>query len=144
MSADAGFDTDGVERMFGDLRRTLESMRADRPVAEDAELRGEGESESGQVRVTVVGPSRVESVRLDPRAMRMDSQTLGEEIVTALNAAFADLRAKAVTATPDTAPVDTAALASQLRELQDQSVRRMAQFGQAMNQVLAQLQQRRS
>jgi DNA-binding protein YbaB len=135
---------DGVERLFGQLQRTLESMRSREPdggaAGDPAQVRGEGEAADGRVTAVVAGSGRLESLRVDPRLMRSDSFVLCEHIVTAVNAALADFRGKATAAAPLGA-ADPEALAGQLRDLQDQSVRQMASFGQAMTEVLARLGQ---
>ncbi|OLE23465.1 MAG: hypothetical protein AUG44_22170 [Actinobacteria bacterium 13_1_20CM_3_71_11] len=117
---------EGLEKLLGDTRRVLESMRAARAGA-DAQL---SDAQPGP---------HVESLHVDPRLMRLDPESLCTEIVSALNAALADLRGKADTAQAGERTVDPAALSAQLRGLQEESVARMAAFGQAMNDILARL-----
>jgi DNA-binding protein YbaB len=140
VAEDLGFGTEALDRLLADTRRTLESMTAARPdnAAEPDEVRGTGEASDGQVRATVVSAGEVESLRIDPRLLRLGSEALSEQVMLAVNAAFADHRARASGPTPD-APVDPQQLAGQLRDLQDQSVRSMAAFSTAMADVLSRI-----
>jgi DNA-binding protein YbaB len=54
------------------------------------EVRGHGEGADGLVRVTVTAAGRVTELRLDPRAMRLGSELLTEQILAAIRAAIAD------------------------------------------------------
>ncbi|TML22936.1 MAG: YbaB/EbfC family nucleoid-associated protein [Actinobacteria bacterium] len=132
---------EGLEKLLGDTRRVLESMRAARAGAgaQPSDVHGEGEAAEGRVRAVVTPGPHVESLHVDPRLMRLDPESLCTEIVSALNAALADLRGKADTAQAGERTVDPAALSAQLRGLQEESVARMAAFGQAMNDILARL-----
>jgi DNA-binding protein YbaB len=141
---DAGLGPAGIDELLRRTRESLAMMRGDRPDSpegpdEAREIRGTAESADGMIRATVAPGSRLESVALDPRAMRMASESLAEEITRTVNAAFADLRERAAEAGSGVGAPDAEALAGQLRDLQDESVRRMAAFGQAMNEVLARL-----
>lgn len=102
---------------------------------EPAEARGTGESAAGQVRVTVVAPGEIGSLRLEPTALRLGSDELADRVTAAVNAALADYRARAgamAAVVPD-------GLAGQLRDLHEESVRGMAAFADAMNDALAQI-----
>jgi DNA-binding protein YbaB len=131
---------DGVEefdRLIGDTLRALRPppTAADAGAAvEPVDLRGEGVGLNGQLRVTAVAGGRVESVHIDPRAMRTDSRTLGEELVVATNAALAAVRAKVQEAAGEAGP-DTAALADRLREVQGTAVPRMRSFLRAVEEL---------
>ena len=124
----------GFERVLAETRRTLEEIRAGSGGAgagEAPEIRGEGVAADGQVLATARTGGRLESVQLDPRALRMGSQALGEQIVLAVNAALDSLQTQAgAQAAPPAA--DPAALAERMRELQDQSVRQMYVFSQSI------------
>lgn len=131
------------DRLLEDARRALAEMqtRSSDPGERDetTTLRGEGMSASGQIRATVVTGGRLESVRVDPRAMRLGSEALGEEVVAAVNAALDDLRVKAQEAAP--AMPDRAALGQQLEELRTESVRRMQLFTQGVAEAVEQISQ---
>ncbi|MFG1704215.1 YbaB/EbfC family nucleoid-associated protein [Nonomuraea sp. M3C6] len=55
------------------------------------ELKGTGESPSGTVTATVAANGRVLDVAIAPRAMRLDSQTLSEEVLAAVAQAGQDV-----------------------------------------------------
>jgi hypothetical protein len=55
-------------------------------------LRGEAEAADGLIRATVGIGGRLESLRADPRAMRLGSEALCEEIMVAVNGALDDLQ----------------------------------------------------
>jgi len=97
------------------------------------------------VRAVATADGRLERVQLDPRALRMPSEELAAHLVTAVNAALDALAAvaaeRAAQAGP-VAPVDTAALAEQLRQVQEDGVRRMAAFTQGISAAMAQLGRR--
>jgi hypothetical protein len=110
---------DEVARLLRETREEVESLLADPAVSEEAgaaggpPVRGEGEAMDGRVRA-VVAQGRLESVELDPRAKRLSSDELGEQIKTAVNAAFDDLMAKVPAAGP---LPDLALIAEQLSEV---------------------------
>ncbi len=131
------------DRLFQQTRRALASMRSTGPAPDDElgvePARGTGSAAGGQVEVVAVG-QRVESVTVDPRALRMGAEMLGEQITLAVNAALDDLRLQAGTAAeaPD---VDPAALGQQLDELQNESVRSMAAMTDALTDAVRRIQQ---
>jgi DNA-binding protein YbaB len=142
VSGDIGGES--FDRLLAGTRQALESVRGSGGDDDDeaAEVRGEGEAADGLVRATVVPGGRLESVQVKPRLVRSGIDAVCEQIVVAVNAALDDLRAKAAEQRPPGAP-DPAKLASQLRELQDESTRRMEVYGQALTDVLAQIRGRR-
>jgi hypothetical protein len=133
----ADFGGAQVDQLLAQLRQTLDTMRPGSPEAGAAREDAAGEAADGRVRA-VVRDGRLESVRLDPRVMRLSSEDLGEQIVTAVNAALAAARQPAA-GVPAT--VDPARLAEQLREVQHASVRQMSAFGQAIEDVLARMRE---
>ncbi|MGN9776405.1 YbaB/EbfC family nucleoid-associated protein [Micromonospora sp. H33] len=132
------------DRLFEQTRQVLASMRApgeaapgDGPEVEPA--RGVGSAAGGQVEVVMIG-QRVESVTLDPRALRMGADLLGEQLVQAMNAALDDLRHQA--ATDAQAPaVDPEQLGRTLDELQNESVRSMSAMTEALADAVRRIQQ---
>lgn len=127
-----------IDRLLGDARRLLAEVRsaapADAGLGDLEELRGEAEAADGLIRATVGIGGRLESLRADPRAMRLGSEALCEEIMVAVNGALDDLQAKARQAGP--AVPDRAALDRQLEELQSESVRRMEMFTQGVAEAI--------
>ncbi|GAA2615748.1 YbaB/EbfC family nucleoid-associated protein [Actinomadura fulvescens] len=150
----ADFSGAELDRMLTDARKTLESMRkggeADRPAAAagaagsgtagrgGTPVEGAGQAADGRVRATVVAGGRLKSVDLDPRAMRLASAELGEQIVVAVNAALDDLRTKAAGAATGES-VDTDALGKQVEEIQNQGLRQMELITQALNDTIAKI-----
>ena len=139
MSGD--FRTADLEQLFTQTRETLESMRpswpepagGDVPPGEDAGRRVTGQSCEGQVRAVMVD-GRMESLWVDPEMKRLP-KGLCDHIVAAVNAAL-DARA-AGDGGPVTGIVDPTALAEQLNRVQDESLRQMSVFQQAMSAVVA-------
>ncbi|MEV4516277.1 YbaB/EbfC family nucleoid-associated protein [Dactylosporangium sp. NPDC049525] len=109
---------DSVQRLLGATQPT------DSPDAQPA-LRGTGTSPNGLITAVAALGGRIESVAVDPRGLRLDSQTLGEEVAAAVNAALDDLRAQAKLA-PEA--VDLAALHTELTQVRDESARQFTSF----------------
>jgi hypothetical protein len=81
----------------------------------------------------------VESVRIDPRAMRLGSAELASQIATTVNNAFAELRRSAGSEDVQReARSRGAALSATLRDVQNDSMRSMAMIAQALNEVVNQ------
>jgi DNA-binding protein YbaB len=59
-----------------------------------AAVKGSAEAANGFIKVTVDATGRVDSLEINPRAMRNDSQTLSEEIMAAIQAAYDDMQAQ--------------------------------------------------
>ena len=103
--------------------------------ADDAEtpLRGVGEALDGYLRVTAKPGGLLESVELNPRALRSDSETLAEAFLEAANAALEDLRQRLSTSLPEVA--DPAQVLERLKEFQQESVARMRRYLDAIAAV---------
>ncbi|MFG2073389.1 YbaB/EbfC family nucleoid-associated protein [Nonomuraea maritima] len=84
-----GFRDDDIARAEEEAERIL--AWTDRAQAELQELTGTGESPSGQVTAVVAASGRVVEVSLRPRAMRLDSRTLSEEVLAAVASAGHDV-----------------------------------------------------
>jgi DNA-binding protein YbaB len=71
------------------LTRNLDAWQRDLAarVGDLADSTAQGESDSGLVQVTAAADGKILAVHLNPRAMRLDSQTLGEEVTAAANRA---------------------------------------------------------
>jgi DNA-binding protein YbaB len=136
----------GFDQLFEQAKAALDAVRAgggetgdtgDAEPAEPAEpVQGEGTAADGQVKVTVGAGGRVEAITVSPRLLRDGIEAVCEQIVLAVNAGLDDLRTKAQAQQPAGA-TDPAALAGQLRELQDESMRKMAAYSQALTDALA-------
>ena len=124
------------DRLLADTLRAI-SLRPGGPDADGTppEVRGLGEGLDGLVQVVAKPGGRLESLAINPRAMRSDSQTLAEEILAAVNLALADLQDKLGAAVPG--QVDRAALLNRLRDLQESALPRMQSFLQAVEDARA-------
>jgi hypothetical protein len=132
---------DDFEQALETSRRLLASLPGGdaEGTPEGGDPEGHGEAADGLIRAVASG-GRIERVELSPRVLRMDSQTLAEEITRAVNAALADLRAS----TAQARGVDLAALQQQVRQAQDESVRRMALFTSAIQDAMARINRDRA
>jgi DNA-binding protein YbaB len=130
---------------FGPMGRVIEStLKAldqargvGRTAAEEPEPPvGYGQAVDGQITVEAHTGGRLAQLRIDPLAMRLDSVKLAEAIVTAANAALADLQGKlrAGLVTPD-----LAALATQLKQVQQESTQQMGAFLTALTDTQARI-----
>ncbi|MDG4810592.1 YbaB/EbfC family nucleoid-associated protein [Micromonospora sp. WMMD1120] len=124
-----------MDDLLTETRRALEAVRSDRPEtpADSHEVpAAHGSAADGLVTATITG-GRLDSFIIDPRLMRLPSWKLAEHVMTAVNEAL-DLLRQGQPATGQPADVD--ALAGGLHELQDRSIRQMAQMGQALQEVV--------
>ncbi|MCG5221173.1 YbaB/EbfC family nucleoid-associated protein [Streptosporangium sp. KLBMP 9127] len=103
-------------------------------------LQGEGAAAQGRVQATVAPGGRISSLTVDPRLMRAGSEEMCAEIVKAVNAAIDDLRTKAVEQAG--ASPDAEELSSTLLTMQQESVRQMEKFTQAINDVVLRFERR--
>lgn len=117
-SADAGVPVDGLLRQAQDAAAVR---------AELNETIGEAASDDGFIRA-VVGAKGLQSLTLDPRAMRMPSEDLSKAIIEVASAARADLdrrrieRARELGLAQDAPNLDDSlARLSQLKSLVEQS-----------------------
>ena len=104
-----------------DLGQLLETLRSTirQNIAQSATepVTGTGVAADGMIEVTAVTGGQIERISLDPRVMRLPSETLAEELRDAVNEAMRSLQAS----TPANAalPIDPNALTAQLEKLQD-------------------------
>ncbi|TMR02452.1 YbaB/EbfC family DNA-binding protein [Actinomadura soli] len=134
--------------MLTQARKTLDAMRkggaperpADGQTGETGEtgetVEGVGEAAEGRVKVTAASGGRLTKVELNPRALRLSAEELGEHLVTAANAALDDLRRNAGAAAAGQA-IDTARLSEQIEGLQNESLRQMTMISQSFNDAIA-------
>ncbi|TDD38907.1 YbaB/EbfC family DNA-binding protein [Actinomadura sp. KC06] len=127
--------------MLTEARKTLDSMRkggaaAERPADAGEAVEGVGEAAEGRVTVTAASGGRLKNVEINPRALRLSAEELGEHLVTAANAALDDLRRKAGEAAAGQA-VDTARLSEQIEGIQNESLRQMTMISQSFNDAIA-------
>jgi hypothetical protein len=152
-----GFDE--LERTLAAARERLDALRArssgaaERPVDRHAAspgdphggptVHGAGEAADGRVRAVAVRDftiGLIESVELDPRALRMDMGELAGHLAAALNAAMDDLRANASLAEGSTdSSIDLGVLKKRLSEVQDQATRQLYQLTSGLQDVVAKI-----
>lgn len=142
MAEDLGYGMDALDRVLGLTRAAVESMRGQEAAVPDPDdVRGTGEAAEGRVRATVVSTDQVESLHLDPRLLRSDCGDLTEQVLTAVNAAFADFNAR-TTARAPAVTTDPVVLADRLRGIQEESLRSMAAVTTALTDALSRAQRR--
>jgi DNA-binding protein YbaB len=128
-------------RLFNDALTALRPL-ADQSPTDEGEptepIRGVGAALDGFVRVTVKPGGQVESVQLNPRVMRSDSESIAEAFVAATNAALADLQQKIGAVLP--AMADQHQMLERLQEFQTQSVAQMQRYLKAITDVQDQIE----
>jgi DNA-binding protein YbaB len=132
----APIDSSGLDRLIGQTLKALGQARGGgvKPddtteTTESEPVQGSGEGADGLIRATAVAGGRLTDLHLDPRVLRMTTVSLSEGIVTAVNAAFEDLQNKI---RESAVGPDLDALATQLKEVQEESTRQMGSFLQAL------------
>jgi DNA-binding protein YbaB len=78
-------DDIGPEQLISDLQKQMAAMSQYQEKM--TEIRGVGEAAGGLIGATVGPGGVVKDLRLDPRAMRLDSQSLREALLAAIAAA---------------------------------------------------------
>jgi DNA-binding protein YbaB len=126
MTGDASMSD--VDAVLGEARRDLVDLPE--ALGGGAGEPGTGSGADGLVTATVGPGGRVESVELRPYAMRMASQTLGEQTVVAVNEALERARSAASDA------AGAGGLAARAQELQDQSIAQMRRSTQALRAIM--------
>lgn len=135
------FSSESLDQMLSQARAALESMRRGEQTdsSHDAEpVEGHGEAADGRIKVTAVTGGRVSAIEIDPRAMRMGSQEMAEQMLVAVNAALDDLRARTTASTAAEVP-DLAALGRLAEDIQNQGLRQMELIRQSVNDTIARL-----
>ncbi|MBQ1035106.1 hypothetical protein [Micromonospora sp. C81] len=132
----------GLDALLSETRQALESTRSrargEAVVDDEEQPRGHGEALDGLVRAEVRG-GRVDELVVAPRLMRLPAQDLTEHIRAAVNAALDDLDSQR----PELPAAELDSLAGGLQEVQDRSLRQMAQMNEALQDVVALLREPR-
>lgn len=115
---------ENLERMVKDSEESLRRL-ADMTDELDS-ITGKGKSRSGMVEAVVDNGGRLDRIELEPRAMRLSSAELSEEIVEAVRAAQdsaqrqgEELLAQAMGGDAARFPLDLDALQRQTKDIQD-------------------------
>lgn len=115
-------DTSSITDMLG---QAIEAAREGQRVQEGAAAQTvEAEAAKGQVRVTATLAGQVKVEIIDPRAVRLGAEVLGEEITKAVNEALTAAREQA--GVPGA--IDLGGLAEKAEEIQKQSVAQLRSF----------------
>lgn len=119
----AGYpDTNAISEMLG---QAIEAAREGQRAQEDAAGQTvEKEAANGQIRVTATLAGNVKVQIVDPRAIRLGAEVLGEEITKAVNEALTAAREQA--GVPGN--IDLGGLAEKAEEIQKQSVAQLRSF----------------
>jgi DNA-binding protein YbaB len=119
----AGYpDTNAISEMLG---QAIEAAREGQRAQEDAAGQTvEKEAANGQIRVTATLAGNVKVHIVDPRAIRLGAEVLGEEITKAVNEALTAAREQA--GVPGN--IDLGGLAEKAEEIQKQSVAQLRSF----------------
>ena len=128
---------DGLDFGLDSVRNELRALAQAATGPDGQPHEGHGEAGDGIVRVTVVG-GRISQVEINPRAMRLASQELGEAFMEAANKAMDDLAAKLPS--PPAANVDLAALEAQLAQAQQEGITQLHRYNQAVTDALSRLE----
>ncbi|GAA2755283.1 hypothetical protein [Actinopolymorpha rutila] len=138
-------DQDDFDQGFATAREQLDDLLAgevpatDQANDDDEELRGVGRAADGRVVATVGVGGRLESIDLDPRALRGGPDLLGQQFTESINAALDDLRSRAGQATGQDECVDPRVIAEDLDELQDVLNEHVASLTERYDDAVAQL-----
>jgi DNA-binding protein YbaB len=145
-------DTTEFNEGFEAARTTLDGLLAGEPnpagaaegdVADDPaqRLQGIGQAADGRVVATVRVGGTLESIELDPRALRGGTELLGQQFAEAINAALDDLRTNAAQEIGGV-DVDPLTVADDLTRVQDELAERAVllaeRFDDAMRQIARQ------
>lgn len=139
---DHGLNLHALTDLLEETRQAASAVReAHQPTTDGEPLLGKGSDADGYVMAEAAQPGKLDGLRVDPRALRLDPTAVADRILTAVNAAFTDLHAKQA-ASVGAPVIDTDALNQQLSQLQEQSTRQMAALGDALNDLLTRVARR--
>ncbi|MFE0156446.1 YbaB/EbfC family nucleoid-associated protein [Nonomuraea sp. NPDC059007] len=120
------------------LTQALQALERAEEAPADAVFQGDGAAADGQVRAVAGPDGRLHELRLNPRVMRMASEDLAREILTAVNAALDDLRANV----PGLEAADPRRLAETMGGTHDIVLGRLAEFADGVELVVRRLEER--
>jgi DNA-binding protein YbaB len=125
--------------LFEQARQALDQVRrqaASDPDAPEPEP-VTAEAADGQVRAVMTPAGKLAELNVEPKLLRQGIEEVCAQLVIAVNDAIDQLRARS----RPVGAVDPEALATTLREVQTESVRRMAAFGTVVDDVVNRLVQ---
>ncbi|MGW0229972.1 hypothetical protein ACWDWO_16785 [Actinopolymorpha singaporensis] len=130
---------------FAAARKQLDDLLAgDAPaagLADDAgeDLRGVGQAADGRIVATVGAGGRLESIELDPRALRAGPDQLGQQFAESINAALEDLRSRTTQAAGEDQVVDPHVIAADLDQVQNVLTEHVASLTERYDDAIVQL-----
>ncbi|MWA00801.1 hypothetical protein F8568_010500 [Actinomadura sp. LD22] len=136
----ARFRPEDVDRLAAQADDALRRLSAS--TEEMVNLTATGEAAGGLIKATVDSSGRIKRIALNPRALRMDSETLAESLIEAIGAAQDDARdrvqemvAELMAATGLPAKVDTEAVLEKVGAIGDATRRRFDEHHDDLNEV---------
>ncbi|MFI6908983.1 YbaB/EbfC family nucleoid-associated protein [Nonomuraea sp. NPDC050394] len=120
------------------LTQALQALEQMEKAPADEGFRGDGVAADGQVRAVAGPDGRLHELRLNPRVMRMASEDLAREILSAVNAALDDLRANV----PGLEAADPRRLAETMGGTHDSVLERLEEFADGVELVVRRLEER--
>lgn len=133
-------------QVLGDLDRLMESVQGEADAAGDRQGQAtpgsaSGDALDGRVRVRLAADGRVSELELADEVMGLRAAELARAITTAVNQAWLAARCDDEVAAAAIA-VDPAALAAQIREVRDQSMRSMRAITDSLADAVARIERR--
>jgi DNA-binding protein YbaB len=109
--------------------------------SEGEDLRGFGEAARGLVGATVGADGLLENVRIAPRALRLDSQELAEQVLAAVRAAQQDQLARAGEPADDLPPaLAPETMAKRLDAFEAEALDRFSRMNTSLDELLRRLE----
>lgn len=136
----ARFRPEDVDRLAAQADDALRRLSAS--TEEMVNLTATGEAAGGLIKATVDSSGRIKRLALNPRALRMDSETLAESLIEAIGAAqdgardrVQEMVAELMAATGLPAKVDTEAVLEKVGAIGDAARRRFEEHHDDLNEV---------
>ena len=119
------------------LRQARESLaQARQTVAQQETVEVTAEAADGLVRVTLGETGLVTEVHIDPRALRLGSEELGDQLMAAVNDV---LEQRTASAAADEPMPDLQAMTEVVERLQDEGLRQMRQITTEVTETMRRL-----
>ncbi|MEU6751129.1 YbaB/EbfC family nucleoid-associated protein [Spirillospora sp. NPDC046719] len=136
----ARFRPEDVDRLAAQADDALRRLSAS--TEEMVNLTATGEAAGGLIKATVDSSGRIQRIALNPRALRMDSETLAESLIEAIGAAqdgardrVQEMVTELMAATGLPAKVDTEAVLEKVGAIGDAARRRFDEHHDDLNEV---------
>ncbi|MGI5326671.1 YbaB/EbfC family nucleoid-associated protein [Actinomadura nitritigenes] len=136
----ARFRPEDVDRLAAQADDALRRLSAS--TEEMVNLTATGEAAGGLIKATVDSSGRIKRIALNPRALRMDSETLAESLIEAIGAAqdgardrVQEMVTELMAATGLPAKVDTEAVLERVGAIGDATRRRFEEHHDDLNEV---------